>query len=90
MYLGLNIPATLIFTIVEKLLTVMVWVDIGIRPATLSPITHVTLVNFWFHLLLLALFIKVSMMMKAVIVMLMMEEVDLNLERPATIPFIIL
>ena len=45
---GIKIPATLIFTIVDKLL--MGEIDKGFRPETLPPIIQVVLVYFWFSM----------------------------------------
>ena len=42
----------------------MVEVDIGLRPATLPPITHVGMVDFWVDLLLLVVFMKVFMVIR--------------------------
>ena len=62
--LGLNITATLNFTIVEKVLMVIVEVDIGILPATLPPITHMTMFNCCVYLMLLVVFSNLLMSMK--------------------------
>ena len=43
----LKIPGTLPFTIVKKVLLVMIEVGIGLRPAPLPPIIHVILINYW-------------------------------------------
>ena len=74
-YLCLQIPATLIFTIVEKVLVVMVEVDIGLIPATLTPITQVVMVYFFVYLLILVVFMKVLMVIKEVILVVMVEDV---------------
>ena len=50
--LGLNILATLLFTIVEKVLIVMGEVDIGPRPSNLPPIIQVGLVDHLVSLLM--------------------------------------
>ena len=42
-YLGLKRPATLLFTIMEKVIVVMGEVDIGLILATISPINQVTM-----------------------------------------------
>ena len=89
LYLCLKIPATLIFTIMEKLLMVKGEGDIGPTPATLIPIIRVRNVYCWVYLLLLVLFTKVFMGMKEVIVVVMMEAVDLDLKIPATLTFTI-
>ena len=87
LHLGLNITANLSFTIAEKVLTVMGEVDIGLRPATPPPITHVGMVDYWVYLLLLVPPTKVFTVMKKVIVVVMMEELDLGLKRISTITF---
>ena len=66
--IGINRPATLLLKFVEKVLTVMREVDIGLIPVTLPPITQVTEVDFCVYLLLLVVFTKVFIMMKEVIV----------------------
>ena len=43
---GLIIPATPIFTIFNKLLMIMRDLDIGLRPATITPITQVDVVDY--------------------------------------------
>ena len=45
--LGLNIPATLTLEIMDQELMWMGEVDIGLRPSTISPITHVAVVDCW-------------------------------------------
>ena len=72
MDLGIKIPATIIFTIVEKVLMVTVEVDIGIRPATLTPIIKETMLYCCFHLLPLVVFTIFFMEMKDVVVVVMM------------------
>ena len=42
--IGLKIPSTYTLEIREKLLVVMVYLDIGPRPATILPITQVKMV----------------------------------------------
>ena len=59
--------ANLPFLIMENLLMVMGEVVIGLRPATLPPITQVGLVDFRVALLLLVLFTKLFMVMREVI-----------------------
>ena len=44
-YLGLNIPSTIIFTIMDKVLMVMGDLDIGIRPTTIPTIIQVILLD---------------------------------------------
>ena len=46
-YIGLKKPATFPLTIWKKLLVVMGEVNIGPRPATLYPITQVTMVDYF-------------------------------------------
>ena len=65
----------------------MAEVDICIRSATLSPITELGEVDCFSCLLILVMFTKLSMMMKEVIVVVVMKEVDLGLNIPATLPF---
>ena len=55
-YLCLQIPATLIFTIVEKVLMMIREVEICIRPAIIPTITQVGVVDFWVYMFLLFLF----------------------------------
>ena len=64
-------------------------VYIGLRPATLPPINQVILLYYWYFMLLLVLLTKVFMLMKEFIVVVIIEEVDLGLKRPATLPFTI-
>ena len=59
--------ANLPFLIMENLLMVVGEVVIGLRPATLPPITQVGLVDFRVALLLLVLFTKLFMVMREVI-----------------------
>ena len=77
--LALKRPATLILTITEKVLMVMVDVDIGIRTATISTIIYINVVDYWVYLLLLVMFTKVLMVTKEVILVANMEVVDLGL-----------
>ena len=44
------------------------------------------MIDFWFYLLLLVLFNKIFMAMKEVVVVVTMEEENLVLKRPATLP----
>ena len=46
---GLNRSATIHFTIVDKLLTVIGGVDIGLIPSPLPPIIQVILVYHWIY-----------------------------------------
>ena len=50
--LVLKIPDTLLFKITEKVLMVMVEVDIGLRPYSLPPITQVILLGCWVFMLM--------------------------------------
>ena len=67
----------------------MVEVGIGLITATLIPITQVAMVDCCFYLLILVVFMKLFMPMKEAIVVVMMEDVDLGLKIPATLPFTI-
>ena len=87
--LGLNRLATILFTTTDKMLIVMGEVDIGLRTATLPPINQVILLYYWYFMLLLVLLTKVFMLMKEFIVVVIIEEMDLGLKRPATLPFTI-
>ena len=60
--LGLKRPATILFKIVEKLFMVIREVDIGLRLATILPITQVTMVHCWVYMSLLVLFTTVFIM----------------------------
>ena len=84
--LGLKIPAYLPLSIAEKLLTVIVEVDLGIILDTLPPITQATMVDCCVYLLLLVLFMGVFMTVKEVTVVVMMEDVDFGLKIPSTLP----
>ena len=85
--LGLNRPSTIIFIIVEKVLVVLGYVYVGLRPATIPPITLVTMVYCCVYFLLLVVFTKVFMEKREVMVVLMMEYMDLGIKILATIPF---
>ena len=50
MDLGLKRPETIILKIVDKVLIVMVEVDIGLRPATLPHITQVNVLYCCFYM----------------------------------------
>ena len=67
----------------------MVEVGIGLIPSNITTITQVTVVYCYVYLFLLVVFTKNSMVMTEVIVVVIMEDVDLGLKRPATIPFTI-
>ena len=60
---GINRPATLPLSIVYQLLMVVVEVDIGLRLATIIPITIWFVVYCWVFMLLIVLFMKVFMVM---------------------------
>ena len=88
--LDLKRPSTIYFTIMDKVLLVIVEVIIGLRPTTLTTITQVSMGDFCVYLLLIGVFVKVFVAMKEVIVVVMMEYVDLGLKIPATLPFTIM
>ena len=56
-YLGLNIPATFPLATSEKILVVVIEVYIVPIPATITPITHVTMLDCCVYLVLLIMFI---------------------------------
>ena len=60
-------PATIYLAIVEQVLVVMVAVDIGLRPATLPPITQVDVVDCCFNLLLNFMLRKIYILIIGVI-----------------------
>ena len=66
--LGLKIPATILFTILEKVLMLMGEVGIGLISVNIPPITQVSMVDFFVYLFLLVMFIKLFMEMEEVIV----------------------
>ena len=66
--LGQKRPATFTIKIWDKLLVVIVEVDIGPRPSTLTTITQVTMVNCCVYLVLIAMWMILFMKMKEVIV----------------------
>ena len=66
--LGLKIPATILFTILEKVLMLMGEVGIGLISVNIPPITQVAMVDFFVYLFLLVMFIKLFMEMEEVIV----------------------
>ena len=71
-YLGLKRPSTLIFTIAEKMLMVMVEEDIGLIPDTKPTMTQMDVVYCWLYLLFLVLSTKVFMVKKYVILVVTM------------------
>ena len=70
--LGLKRRVTLLLAILDKVLMMMGEVEISLRPATLPPITQVTVVDFGVYLLLLFPFTILLLVMKEVIVVVMM------------------
>ena len=70
--IGLKRLATIPLEIMEQELMFPVEVDIGLRPATLPPITKVTVVDCRVSNFLLFVFSKVLMVMKEVIVLVIM------------------
>ena len=86
-YLGLKITATFPLVIWDRLLVVMVDVDIGPRPATLPPITQVTMAYCCVYLVLLAMWMILFIKMKVVIVVVMVQDVEVGLNISATLLF---
>ena len=88
-YLDLAIkrPATLLFSIMEKMFVVMGEVNVGPRPANISPIIQMTIIYCWIYLLLLVLFMNFFMVTKEVIILVIMEDMDLDIKIPDTILF---
>ena len=62
-------------------------VDIGLKTANITTITQANMVDLCIYLLLLVVFMKLFMATKEVILVLIIEDVDLGLKRPATIIF---
>ena len=62
--IGIKIPANFTLAIHEKILLAMGEVDIGPRPATLSPITHMDKVDCCIYLVLMSMWMIVLMKMK--------------------------
>ena len=85
--LGLKRPANLLFTVVEQELMVMGDLDIGLRPDNIPPITHKIMLDWFVYLFLLDVSKKLFMEMEEVIVLMIMEDVYLGLNRPDTLPF---
>ena len=85
--LGLKIRATFALEIREKMLVVMIEVDIGPRPATLPPITQVNMLNYCIYLFILAIWIILFTNMKNVILGVMVQDVEVGHNRSATIHF---
>ena len=59
--LGINIPATITFTIVDKVLIVTRDMDIVIIPDSLPPIIQVVLVYCWFSMFMVMIEIKICL-----------------------------
>ena len=80
-YLVLNIPAIFTLAVLDKLLVITGDVDIVSRPATITPITQVTMVYCCLYLFLLAILMIVFMKIKKVIVGVTMKDVEVGLNR---------
>ena len=80
-YLGLKITATFPLVIWDRLLVVMVDVDIGPRPATLPPITQVTMSYCCVYLVLLAMWMIIFMKTREVLVGVTVQDVAVGLNR---------
>ena len=61
--------------------------EIALMPDTLPTITQVVLVYCWAYQLLLVLVMKVFMVMRKVILVVMMKEVDVCLKRLSNLTF---
>ena len=79
--LGLKIRATFALEIREKMLVVMIEVDIGPRPATLPPITQVTMSYCCVYLVLLAMWMIIFMKTREVLVGVTVQDVAVGLNR---------
>ena len=77
--IGLKRSSNIHLAIVEKVLMLTRDVDIGIIPATLSTITHMTVVVCCVYMFLIFMSMKAFMAMKEVIVVVMMEDVDIGI-----------
>ena len=88
--IGIKIPANFTLAIHEKILLAMGEVDIGPRPATIPPITHVNMIDCCIYLVLLAMWMIVSMKIKEVIVGLMVQDLELGFKISDTLPFTIM
>ena len=62
-------------------------VYIGLGPANITPITHVTMLDCCVYMLRLIMLMYLFMATKDAILVVIMEEVDLSLNRPDTITF---
>ena len=71
----LKIPSNSPLTILDKLLMVMGEVEIGPIPATLSPITQVTMVDCYIYVVIISMWMILFMKIKAVIVGVMVKDV---------------
>ena len=80
-YLVLNIPAIFTLAVLDKLLVITGDVDIVSSPATITPITQVTMVYCCLYLFLLAILMIVFMKIKKVIVGVTMKDVEVGLNR---------
>ena len=87
--LGLKIPDTHNFTVMEKVLMVIGEVDIGLRKSTITHINQESMVDCCVYLLLLFLFVNLFMEIKEVIVVVITEDAYLGIKRPATLTFTI-
>ena len=74
--LGFKRPATLTFKIVDKVLMMMGDIDIGLRPATFPTITQLEMLACWVSIFILGLFTKLLIVVKEIITVMMMEEVN--------------
>ena len=73
MDIGLNIPGTFLLVILEKLLVVIGEVDIYPRPATIPPVTHVTMLDCFVYLVLLFMLMILFLETNEVIVGVMVQ-----------------
>ena len=79
MDLGLKRSATFPLAIWDKLLVVMVEVDIGLIPATLPPITQVIMVYCCVYLVIIAICMMVFIKMKHLIVGVMVQDMEVGI-----------
>ena len=73
--LDLKRPANFLITIQDKLLLVMGELDIGPRPSTIHPITHVTMTDCLLY-----------MNFKEEIVRVMVQDMEVGIKRSTTLP----
>ena len=78
---SIAIVATFPLSIWDKLLLVMGEVDIGPRPDTVHPITHVTMVDCCVYLVLLAMWMIIFMKTRKVLVGVTVQDVAVGLNR---------